>query len=111
MRQNLIARLGSSKSTISNILCLPYSPVIFIPTAFSPNGDNLNDVYRPITFGITQYTMSIYDRYGQKVAELNQDSLGWDATDYPMGTYMITLRAQGTDSKWYNAKETVTVVR
>ena len=107
----VIARLGSSKSTISNILCLPYSPVIFIPTAFSPNGDNLNDVYRPITFGITQYTMSIYDRYGQKVAELNQDSPGWDATDYPIGTYMVTLRAKGTDSKWYNAKETVTVVR
>lgn len=107
----VIARLGSSKSTISNILCLPYSPVIFIPTAFSPNGDNLNDVYRPITFGITQYTMSIYDRYGQKVAELNQDSAGWDAADYPMGTYMVTLRAKGTDNKWYNAKETVTVVR
>ena len=107
----VIARLGGSKSTISNILCLPYSPVIFIPTAFSPNGDNLNDVYRPITFGITQYTMSIYDRYGQKVAELNQDSPGWDAADYPIGTYMITLRAKGTDSKWYNAKETVTVVR
>ena len=107
----VIARLGGSKSTISNILCLPYSPVIFIPTAFSPNGDNLNDVYRPITFGITHYTMSIYDRYGQKVAELNQDSAGWDAADYPMGTYMVTLRAKGTDSKWYNAKETVTVVR
>jgi gliding motility-associated-like protein len=107
----VIARLGGSKSTISNILCLPYSPVIFIPTAFSPNGDNLNDVYRPITFGITQYAMSIYDRYGQKVAELNQDSAGWDAADYPIGTYMITLRAKGTDSKWYNAKETVTVVR
>ena len=55
--------------------------------------------------------MSIYDRYGQKVAELNQDSPGWDAADYPIGTYMVTLRAQGTDSKWYNAKETVTVVR
>ena len=107
----VIARLGGSKSTISNILCLPYSPVIFIPTAFSPNGDNLNEVYRPITFGITQYTMSIYDRYGQKVAELNQDSAGWDAADYPIGTYMVTLRAKGTDSKWYNAKETVTVVR
>jgi len=32
----VITRLGGSKSTISNILCLPYSPVIFIPTAFCP---------------------------------------------------------------------------
>jgi len=31
----VIARLGGSKSTISNILCLPYSPVIFIPTAYT----------------------------------------------------------------------------
>ncbi len=96
---------------LSNILCLPYKPVIFIPTAFSPNADGLNDVYRPVTFGIAYYEVSIYNRYGQKIAQFDQTSKGWDASDAAMGAYMVTIRAKGTDNEWYNEKSTVTVVR
>ena len=95
----------------SNVLCLPYKPTVFIPTAFTPNGDNLNDVYRPVTFGIEQYQMRIYNRYGQLIADHDQTSSGWDAADAPMGAYMVTVRAKGTDNRWYNLKQTVTVVR
>ena len=96
---------------LSNILCLPYKPVIFIPTAFSPNADGLNDVYRPITFGIEHYEVKIYNRYGQKITQFDQTSNGWDASDAAMGAYMVTIRAKGTDNEWYNEKSTVTVVR
>jgi gliding motility-associated-like protein len=96
---------------LGNILCLPYKPVIFIPTAFSPNADGLNDVYRPITFGIEHYEVKIYNRYGQKIAQFDQTSKGWDASDAAMGAYMVTIRAKGTDNEWYNEKSTVTVVR
>jgi gliding motility-associated-like protein len=95
----------------SNVECVPYKPVIFIPTAFSPNADGLNDVYRPITFGIEHYEVSIYNRYGQKIAQFDQTSNGWDASDAAMGAYMVTIRAKGTDNEWYNEKSTVTVVR
>ena len=91
----------------NNVLCLPYKPTVFIPTAFTPNGDNLNDVYRPVTFGIEQYQMRIYNRYGQLIADQDQTSSGWDAADAPMEAYMVTVRAKGT----YNLKQTVTVVR
>ncbi len=107
----VVASVGTSKASISNILCLPYSPVIFIPTAFSPNADNLNDVYRPVTFGIEQYQMQIYNRYGQQIADLDQTSAGWDAADTPQGAYMVIIRAKGTDNEWYNLKSTVTVIR
>jgi gliding motility-associated-like protein len=95
----------------SNVECVPYKPVIFIPTAFSPNADGLNDVYRPVTFGIAYYEVSIYNRYGQKIAQFDQTSKGWDASDAAMGAYMVTIRAKGTDNEWYNEKSTVTVVR
>jgi|GEM_PF-1097756 len=107
----VVAQAGPSKSSISNVLCLPYSPVIFIPTAFSPNADGLNDVWRPVTFGIEFYEVNIYNRYGQKIAQLDQTSLGWDAAEAPMGAYAVTIRAKGTDNLWYNLKSTVTVVR
>jgi gliding motility-associated-like protein len=95
----------------SNVECVPYKPVIFIPTAFSPNADGLNDVYRPITFGIEHYEVKIYNRYGQKITQFDQTSKGWDASDAAMGAYMVTIRAKGTDNEWYNEKSTVTVVR
>jgi gliding motility-associated-like protein len=104
-------RYGTSKSSISNVLCLPYSPVIFIPTAFSPNADGLNDIYRPVTFGIEYYEVKIYNRYGQKLAEFNETSKGWDASNAAMGAYVVTIHAKGTDNLWYNLKQTVTVVR
>lgn len=102
---------GTNQTSISNILCLPYTPVIFLPTAFSPNGDNLNDVYRPVTFGIEHYQMKIYNRYGEKIAEFTEQDGGWQAIDAPLGAYMVTIRAKGTDNEWYTLKQTVTVVR
>ncbi len=104
-------RIANQTSQLSNVLCLPYKPVILIPTAFSPNADNLNDLYRPVTFGIEQYQMQIYNRYGQQIADLDQNSAGWDAADAPQGAYMVIIRAKGTDNQWYDIKSTVTVVR
>jgi gliding motility-associated-like protein len=95
----------------SNVECVPFKPVIFIPTAFTPNGDNLNDVYRPVTFGIEFYEVKVYNRYGQLIADFDQNSKGWNAADAPTGAYMVTIRAKGTDNLWYNEKSTVTVVR
>jgi gliding motility-associated-like protein len=95
----------------SNVECVPFKPVIFIPTAITPNGDNLNDVYRPVTFGIEFYEVKVYNRYGQLIADFDQNSKGWNAADAPTGAYMVTIRAKGTDNLWYNEKSTVTVVR
>jgi gliding motility-associated-like protein len=107
----VVARLGTSKASISNVLCLPYTPVVFMPTAFSPNGDNLNDVYRPVVFGIEHYEVDIYNRYGQKVIHFTEKDAGWAAEDVAMGAYMVIIRAKGTDNEWYNLKSTVTLVR
>lgn len=55
--------------------CIPIS----IPTAFSPNDDNLNDSFRPvITQQIQTYKMEIYNRYGQKIFETTDPHAGWD---------------------------------
>lgn len=95
----------------SNILCLPYKPTMFIPTGITPNGDGLNDVFRPITFGIEYYEVKVYNTYGQQIAAFDHTTLGWDASEVSIGAYMVTIRAKGSDNLWYTESSTITVLR
>lgn len=52
---------------------------IFMPNAFTPNGDGHNDVIMPIPAGIKQLNyFRIYNRWGQLVFQTNQVGTGWD---------------------------------
>ena len=57
--------------------------VVFLPTAFSPNGDMENDVLK-IYYGnyacIKDYKLVIYNRWGEKVFESEDPQQGWDGT-------------------------------
>src|SRR5690606_35382418 len=54
-------------------------PAYYVPNAFTPNGDGLNDIFRPVPVGIvtTDY-FRIFNRYGQLVYETTQWMKGWD---------------------------------
>lgn len=51
---------------------------LFVPDAFSPNGDGLNDVFRTKGYGITKFELSIFDRWGERVFTTNDIEQGWD---------------------------------
>ena len=51
-----------------------------LPTAFSPNNDDTNDVYYIKGDGFDQVDFRIYDRYGKVVFETNDVTQGWDGT-------------------------------
>jgi gliding motility-associated-like protein len=55
---------------------------LYMPTAFSPNGDNINDVFKPIGSGLVEdeYSMLVYNRWGQVVFESDNLNEGWDGT-------------------------------
>lgn len=53
----------------------------YIPDAFTPNHDGMNDVFKPLLFGnVKNYRFIIYNRFGQKVFESSDKSIGWDGT-------------------------------
>ena len=64
------------------ILIEPLFINIFVPTAFSPNGDNLNDVFVPISaYEVTMdYNMMIFNRFGEMVFESDKFDYGWDGS-------------------------------
>ena len=53
---------------------------LFIPNSFTPNGDGLNDVFAPIGLGIvpSEYSMVIYDRWGNLIYETTSLTRPWD---------------------------------
>ena len=53
----------------------------FIPNAFTPNRDGLNDFFKPVINGeIEQYELAIYNRFGQLIFKTKSISQSWDAT-------------------------------
>jgi gliding motility-associated-like protein len=62
-----------------------------IPNAFTPNSDGSNDTYYVVANGeLRNFKMKIFNRWGQKIYETNDNSLGWD------GTYKGELQMPGT---------------
>jgi gliding motility-associated-like protein len=50
-----------------------------IPNAFTPDGDGLNDVFRPLLeCPEGEYTMEVYNRWGQRIFTSNDPEVGWD---------------------------------
>jgi gliding motility-associated-like protein len=51
---------------------------IYVPNAFTPNGDGINDVFQPKGFGIVKYELQIFDRWGERLFQTNTFEQGWD---------------------------------
>jgi len=72
---------NSDKKSISNKFCFisnnNFSPIP-IPNAFTPNGDGLNDSFKPFPSLVTDYKMIIFNKFGEKVFESFDINIGWD---------------------------------
>jgi gliding motility-associated-like protein len=72
---------GCADSAYVTVRVYKVKPTIFVPTAFTPNNDGLNDTVYPISVGIKKINyFSIYNRWGQLVFTTTQDRKGWDGT-------------------------------
>ncbi len=75
----------------------PIQPEVFLPNAFTPDGDGLNDDFKVINppDNIESFAMYIYNRWGQKVFETKDITHGWDGTFQgkasPAGTYVYLI--------------------
>ena len=54
---------------------------MFVPNAFSPNGDGLNDLFEPKVGDVMPSSFEIYTRWGERIAELDPGQPRWDGRD------------------------------
>ena len=76
--------------------------IIYVPNAFTPDGDNYNNEFTPILtsgFDLYTYSLFIFDRWGEVMFESHDHTVGWD------GTYLDNLVPDGTYIWKINVKE------
>ncbi|MBI2967458.1 MAG: gliding motility-associated C-terminal domain-containing protein [Bacteroidetes bacterium] len=109
---------GCTASDSLLVTVIPCKMNLFIPTAFSPNGDNNNDVLmvRGVTDECVQYfKLSIYNRWGQKIWETQDPAAGWDGTwkgkMMDTGVFVYCLWIKWNDWKEDVIKGNITLVK
>jgi gliding motility-associated-like protein len=90
-------------------------PTIFIPNAFTPNGDGNNDLLFVRGENIERMYLAIYNRWGELVFDTNDQSIGWDGTyrgkPVDPAVFVYHLDLDCVDGQNYLKKGNVTVIR
>ena len=90
-------------------------PDIYVPTAFSPNGDGLNDILRAFPVGVRFLHLRIYDRWGRLVFGTTDHRKGWDGTAQgrrlPAGTFAWSTEGDLPDGRRLARKGTLQLIR
>jgi len=107
---------GCSAGDDIKIIVFKSQPDIFIPSAFTPNGDRLNDILRPKVVGMKQFNyFRVFNRWGQMLYSTSQLNQGWDGTaagePQASGVYVYIAQAIDYTGKVVNKKGTVVLIR
>lgn len=91
-------------------------PAVYVPTAFTPNGDGLNDLIKPTLAGMQKLVyFRLYNRYGQLLYETLSEGAGWDGRFngqlQPPTNYVWAVQAIDYKGAVYVQKGTVMLVR
>ena len=114
-----VCQIVTNSRSCRDTICQPVEAIILIlqdvPTAFTPNGDGVNDVFLVRGFGITKMTLRVFNRQGLLIFETNNQSIGWDGTykgvPQPMDAYAWTLELEYFSGEKIRRKGDVTLIR
>ncbi len=81
----IVQNAGGCADTIYSTLRVEMEFTIYAPNAFSPNGDGVNDGFRALGIGFTEYSMWILDRWGKKIFHSIDSEKPWDGTFFENG--------------------------
>lgn len=91
---------------------------VFIPNAFTPGKDNLNDSFKPIIPLVEQFTMYIFNRWGEMIYKSDNIYEGWNGgfQNSPdklveSGVYVYKISYKALEGKWQEVYGHVTLIR
>ncbi|MGV3598677.1 MAG: PKD domain-containing protein [Bacteroidota bacterium] len=120
---NHLPRIAYRVKAISNEGVVSYSNIadangrssLFVPSAFTPNSDEHNNIFKVVGAYIKAFEINIYNRYGEKIFTGNSLDESWDGSykgePVQEGAYVYVINALGIDTKHHNLSGTITVLR
>jgi gliding motility-associated-like protein len=88
---------------------------IYIPNAFTPNGDNTNDYFSMLSTNIESASVTIFNRWGQIIYTADNKDFKWDGTYFgkpaELGVYVYKINAVGEGGSSYALIGTVSLMR
>ena len=105
---------GARDSSVINVTISESKLVM--PNAFSPNGDQWNEEYKPLEYqSLVEFRAYIFNRWGQKLYDWTNPAKGWDGTyngkPVKEGVYFVLVKARGADGIIYNIRKDVNLLR
>ena len=105
---------GCSDTVWQDVTAL-INPLFDVPTAFTPNGNGINDVVYVKGFGFAKMNFKIYDRWGVKMFETEDQNIGWDGNyngkKQPQDVYRFFLSIEMTNGKKFYKDGDITLIR
>lgn len=111
-----IETINGCWDTISSKVALTEDVKLFIPNAFTPNNDGVNDVFLIKGTPIADFNLYIYDRWGKNIWSTHNYEIKWDGTTKDgnkvnSGTYIYQITGTDYKKQAVNFKGSVTVIR
>jgi len=76
----IVKNTWGCSDTVVKIVTIGSEYSLYVPNAFTPDGDGLNDIFYPKGTGITKYELTIFDRWGELLFTSEDFYKGWDGT-------------------------------
>lgn len=106
---------GGTDTSWSNEIEVIYTPVLWIPNAFTPNDDGLNRVFNMVSGSIKFFKISIYNRWGELLYKSDDVNATWDGrfkgAPVPEGVYIYHVDYMGGDNVMKHDKGSITIIR
>lgn len=106
---------GGCLDSFFSYVCLDDSVYLQIPNAFTPYGDDVNDFFHIRTAGVDEFSIQIFNRWGERVYESFDKDFSWDGNylDKPLtsGVYVFRIEYKGKNTVRKSAEGVLHLLR
>lgn len=90
---------GGCTDSMFSSFCVQDTVYLFVPNAFSPNSDGINEHFKAEVSAVRSFHLSVFNRWGEKLFETHDPNQSWDGSyagkPCPAGMYMYKVSATG----------------
>lgn len=105
-------KIGLNNCNVTETIMVDKCPsTLFVPNAFTPNGDGVNDEFKPAAVQLQAYQMNIYNRWGQLIFSTTAIENGWNGENSETGVYAYVITYTDNFNRQQSQTGTVSLIK